>query len=134
MSQLLLDQRNDLFWMIDADFRLVYANNTCLNLIRAVTGVEHKLNEIILVESVGKGITEKWKSYDRKAFEGTNFEIGDVYHTASNVAQYCQIIFKPVAGGDENIFAVACKSRDITGKVKNRSGDNQMINASLDVF
>ncbi|MEO6546381.1 MAG: hypothetical protein ABIN94_00215 [Ferruginibacter sp.] len=113
LLNLLPDQSNDLFWVIDADLRLIYANKSYLNLINAISGVEQKLN----------------------APEGTNLEIEEhFYHGASNVIQYSQISFKRVTGDDEKLFTVACQSRDITGTVKNRSEAKQMINASLNVF
>ncbi|MEO5889955.1 MAG: PAS domain S-box protein [Ferruginibacter sp.] len=135
LAYLLPDQSNDLFWIIDADFRLIYANNTDLNLIKAVSGMEQKFNETVLLEGLIKGDIEKWKTCYKKGFEGTNFEMEDhLYHAASDVTQYRQITFKPVTGEDEKIFAVACQSRDITSTIKNRSEANRMTDASLDAF
>lgn len=38
-SNLVLDQTKDLFWAVDKNLYLVYANKAYLNLMREVTGV-----------------------------------------------------------------------------------------------
>lgn len=89
LAHLVLNKSHDLFWMIDAEFRLIHANNTYLNLIKTITGVEQNLNETVLVVGLGNGNIEKWKSYYKKAFEGTNVEFEKhFYPAASNVTQY----------------------------------------------
>jgi len=46
----LADQSKYLFWMINLNFKLVYANKRYLTLLKEMTGVEKKLNEPVLVE------------------------------------------------------------------------------------
>nr|MBC7613544.1 PAS domain S-box protein [Pseudopedobacter sp.] len=135
LSNLLLDQSKDLIWMIDIDLKLVYANKSYLNLMKAMTGVEKKLNEPILVEGFGEGYIEKWTLYYNRAIEGEYFEIEEHYsHPETNEIQYGQITFKPLTGDNNKIVAVACQSRDITRIVKQRSEANQLMDATLDVF
>ena len=135
LPHLLLDQSKDLFWMINLDFQLIYANKSYLNLMKEITGVEKKLNESILIEGFGKGYNEKWKAYYSRALKGEYFEIEEhFYHPASNQIQYSQVTFEPITGDDHKFFAVACQSKDITQIVKQKSAANQMMDASLDVF
>ena len=135
LTQILLDQSKDLFWMIDLDFKLIFANKTYFNLMKEVTGVEKKLNESVLVEGLGEGYIEKWKAYYNRALSGNHFDIEEhFYNPESNEIQYSQITFEPVTDNDQNYVAVACQSKDITTMVKHRTESNQLINASIDVF
>jgi len=135
LPHLLLDQSKDLFWMIDLNFQLIYANKRYFNLMKEMSGVEKKLNESVLVEGFGEGYIEKWKAYYNRALKGEYFDIEEhFYYPASNEIQYSQITFEPVTDDDNKFFAVACKSKDITRIVKNRSEANQLMDAALDVF
>ena len=135
LPHLLLDQSKHLFWMINPDFQLIYANKRYLSFIKEVTGVEKKLNESVFVEGFGEGIIEKWKAYYNRALKGEHFEIEEhFYHPGSNKIQYTQATFEPLTGEDDKIFAVACQSKDITRIVKERSEAIQLMDASLDVF
>ena len=49
-----LDQSDDLFWMIDLDFKLIYANKEYLNFMKEMTGKEKKVNEYASVETFRK--------------------------------------------------------------------------------
>jgi len=135
LANLLLDQSKDLFWMIDLDFQLVYANKRYLSVMKEMTGVEKKFNETVFAEGFGEGYVEKWKTYYIKALQGAYFEIEEhYYHPETNEIQYSQVTFEPLTDNDQKIVAVACQSKDITRIVKQKSEANQMIDASLDVF
>ena len=135
LPHLLLDQSEDLFWIVNLDFQLIYANKTYLDFMKEMTGVEKKLNESLLVEGLGEGYIEKWTAYYNRAQKGAYFEIEEhFYHPASNEIQYRLVTFKSLTGDDHKIFAVSCQSKDISRIVKYRSEANQLIDASLDVF
>jgi PAS domain S-box-containing protein len=135
LPHLLLNQSKDLFWMIDLNFQLIYANKTYLNLMKEMTGVEKNLNESVLVEGFGEGYIEKWKAYYNRALKGEYFEIEEhFFHPALNEIQYGQTTFEPLRGDNNKIFAVVCQSKDITRIVKQSSEANQMMDASLDIF
>jgi PAS domain-containing protein len=53
LTQLILDQSKDLFWMVDLDFKLVYANKIYLKTIKEATGIAQKPKDDILVEGFG---------------------------------------------------------------------------------
>lgn len=130
-----IDQSKDLFWMINLNFQLIYANKSYLSLIRDMTGVEQKLNESIFLEGIFEAYTEKWKAYYHRAFMGERFEIEEhFFDKNANTIKYNQITFEPLTGDDHEIFAVACQSRDITNIVKQKSEAHLLIDASLDVF
>lgn len=135
LPDLFLKESNDLIWMINSDFKLMYANNAYLALMKQVTGKEKKLHESVLVEGFGEGYIEKWTTYYEKALKGEHFEIEEHYaHPATSEIQYGQIVFNPVRNEEGQVVAVACQSRDITRIVKQRSEAHQLMDASLDVF
>ena len=107
LPHLLLNQSNDLIWIIDLNFKLIYANKSYQSLMKEVTGVEKKLNETVFVEGFEEGYNEKWIAYYKRAIEGASFEIEDhYYHPVSNKIRYGQHTFEPLIGDDDKIFAL----------------------------
>ena len=135
LPNLFLDESTDHIWIINLDSQLIYANKRWLNLVKEVTGKEQKLYESAFVEGFGEGYVKKWKGYYERALKGESLEIEEHYsHPETNDIHYGQITIKPLRGDDNEIFAVACQSRDITSIIKNKSEAHQLIDASLDVF
>ncbi len=135
LSELFLEQSEDLIWMIDPKYNLVFANQAYLSMMKDVTGKEKKLNEPVFVEGFGQGYIEKWKAYYKRAIGGEYFELEEhFYHPETNEVQFSQVTFKPIIGENREVVAVACQSRDITRIVKQRSEASQLIDSSLDVF
>jgi PAS domain S-box-containing protein len=135
LTKLFLDQSKDLFWIVNSDFQLIYANKSYLSFNKEVNGEDKKLNESIFTEGFSNGQAETWKAYYSRAFQGEHFEIEEhVYHPNTDQLQYTQIIFEPLTVEDGEIFSVAFQSKDITRVVKERSEENQLIDSSLDVF
>jgi PAS domain-containing protein len=138
LTNLFLDQSNDLFWMIDLDFQLIYANKRYLSFMREVSGKEKKLNESVFTEVIDEGYIETWKAYYSKALNGEHFEVEEhVYHQNSDQLQYTQVTFEPLTGEDDKIFAVACQSKDIIrGVTENFSHSEEqnrlIINSALE--
>ena len=135
LTTLLLDQSKNLFWMIDQDLQLIYANKRYLSSVEKVIGKVPKLNESAFIAEFGADYIEKWSAYYKRALNGDFFEVEDHYfNPETNEIQYGQTAFEPLKGDDEKVFAVACQSKDITRIIKQRSEYNQLIDASLDVF
>jgi PAS domain S-box-containing protein len=134
-SDLLLDQTKDLFWAVDQNLYLVYANRAYLDLMREVTGEEKKLNTPILVEGFGEGYIKKWKAYYQRALSGEHFEIEEhFYNPETKGMQYGHIAFSPIREEDGKILTVACRSADITPVIRQKDHASRLLNASLDVF
>jgi PAS domain S-box-containing protein len=135
LTEKYLNQSKDLFWMVDIDFQLIYANTSYLNFMREATGIEKKLNESAFVEHFGKEDVKKWTAYYNRAIEGEFFEIEEhFYNEKFNEIHYSQITFEPLTGDDTKIFAVSCHSKDVTKIVEKRGHASQLMDASLDVF
>lgn len=135
LTNLLLNQSKDLIWTVDVALNLIYANKKYLSSLEMLTGKQPELNASAFLESFGKGYIEKWKGYYNRALQGEYFEVEDHYfNPEANEIQYGQTSFEPLTGEDDQVFAVACRSIDITRKVKQRSEANQLLDASFDVF
>lgn len=132
LTDIFVDQSKDLFWIINLNFQVIYANKSYLSLIKQMTGKAQMLNASVFLEGFPEAYNQKWKIYYRKALNGERFEIEDHYYdVSSDTVKYNQITFQPLPGDNQG---VACQSRDITHIVKQRSEAHQLIDASLDVF
>ncbi len=135
LLQLLHEQTEDLIWMVNPDFHLVYANSSYLNFMKDVTGREVKLNESVLIEGLGEDSIKKWKAFYSRALNGEKFEVEEQFlNTEIEKIKYSHIAFKPITGEKSEIISVACQSKDITHLVKQRSEAKQLLDSSLDVF
>ncbi|WP_127846761.1 PAS domain S-box protein [Psychroflexus aestuariivivens] len=135
LKNIFLDQSKNLFWVINRDFQLIDANKAYLDLILEVTGIESKLNESVFVEGLSKVEITKWKSYYNRAFADESFEVEEhFFNSKTDETVHVQITLEPLIDDHNNIFAIACLSRDITRIVRKKSEASQMMDASLDVF
>jgi len=130
-----LDQSKDLFWVVDLEYKLVYANKAYLRFMKEMTGTARKLDESAFIDSFGEKDIKKWKNYYTRALGGENFEIEEhFFNEKKNEIEYSQVAFDPLLDESDKLFGVACLSRNITRIVKQKSEANQIIDASLDVF
>jgi PAS domain S-box-containing protein len=130
-----LDQSKDSLWMVNLDFKLIYANKTFLRIMHTITGKEQKLYDSVFREELNTEEVEKWKTNYNKAFNGEYFEIEDHYYDSKlKEIQYGQTTFEPLTNEDNKIFAVACRWKNVTNSIKHRKEENQLMDASLDVF
>lgn len=134
-TDLLLNQTNDLIWMVDQELQLVYANKAYLNLMKEVTGVEKELNSPILAEGFGEGYIEKWKTFYQKALLGESFTIEEhFFHPGDKKIHYGHISFSPIKDEEGTVQSVACRNTDVTSIVQEKYKASSLMDASLDVF
>lgn len=134
-SQLILDQSSDLIWIIDLEYRLIYANAAYQNFMKESIGSKKILNQLVFVKEFGEEVNKEWKGYYTRAINGEHFKIEEqFYHLKTKVTQYNQVSFKPIYDEENKVCAVACEARDISHFVKKRYESNELIDASLDVF
>ncbi|HSI76116.1 MAG TPA: PAS domain S-box protein [Lunatimonas sp.] len=135
LTDLLIDNSKDLIWVVDSEFKLVYANASYLNLIRKITGKENGLNESIFVEGFGEDVIEKWKSYYYRALKGEHFETEEnFYNPDTQDIAYGQTTFFPIVEDTNQVLTVVCQSKDITEILRRKSSANHLMDASLDTF
>ncbi len=134
LNNLYIDKSKDLIWMVNHEFRIVYANKAYLNFMETVIGTKKQINDSAFINDFGEDDIEKWKGYYKKALAGTSFEIEEhFFNPKLNKIQFRQTIFEPIVD-DVNNRTVACRSKDISRLVKHKSEASQLIDASLDVF
>jgi PAS domain S-box-containing protein len=135
LTTIFLDQSKDSLWMVNLDFQLIYANKTFMNVLQTITGKEQKLYDTIFRKDFSEKEIEEWKTYYNRAFHGEYFETENHYYDSDlKETQYGQTTFEPLKDDDNNIFAVSCRWKNVTNFIKNRKEENQLIDASLDVF
>ena len=78
LTSLMLNQSEDAIWVVDFDFKLIYANSTFLNHSLEVNSVEKKINTSVFDEVSDANYVEKWKKYYRDALGGLRFECKDI--------------------------------------------------------
>lgn len=133
--ELLLDQTDDLIWIVDQELQLVYANNAYLSLMKVVTGAEKELNTPILVEGFGEGYIEKWRAYYLRALSGVSFTIEEHFsYPVSNEMHYGHISFSPIKDEEGKVNCVVCRNSDVTSIVNEKYRASSLMDASLDVF
>jgi len=131
----IIDQSIDVIWIVNQDFQLVYANKSYFSFMIEATGEAKKLKQSAFIKFFGEEDIQKWKAYYKKALKGDYFEIEEhFYNEKSNEIKYNQITFEPLTDEQHKVFAVACRSKDITRIIQERSEVNQLMDASLDVF
>ncbi|MDO9000851.1 MAG: PAS domain S-box protein [Bacteroidota bacterium] len=135
LANILLEQSNDLIWIIDSNFSLKYANQAYQNVMKQVTGEEKKLGAPIFTEGFGEGYIEKWKVYYERGLNGEHFNIEEnFYNPHTNQVEYSEISFKPLTNENQVVVNVACQSRDITSLIKSNIEAEKLLDASLDVI
>lgn len=135
LANLFLEYSDDIIWMIDSNFSLVYANHTFQNVMKQVNGKKIKIGETIFTKNISEGEIEKWKANYERGFNGEHFEVVDhFYNPKTNDTHYIQVTFKPVVNKDQTIDKIACQSRDISSFIKSNNEAEKLLDASLDVI
>lgn len=131
-TNILLDNSDDYFWVLDVNYNLVYANKAYLEHIKEVIGKDKELNTTVFVEGFGDGYIEKWKGYYSKAFQGISYQTDmELNNPGSNFSEYCQITFVPLKNEDDEIYAVSCHSKDFTAFLNNKLENEQRYKALI---
>ena len=135
LAKQFLNQSKDLFWVVDNNFLLIEANQAYLSFMKEVAGVKKKLNDSAFIETFGKEDIEKWRLHYKRALRGESFQIEEhFFNKRLHQIEYSQITFEPLINEKQEVFAVACQSKDITSIVQEKIEVHQLIDASLDIF
>jgi PAS domain S-box-containing protein len=135
LTNTFIENCKDLFWTVNPNYDLVYANKSYLKLVEELTGAKKSLSESVPLDIFGEEYIEKWKKHYQDAFQGNVLEIENhYYHPQSNEIRFFYITFQPLLAEDNTVIGVACQSKDVTDFRKQQNEKNQMIDYSLDVF
>ena len=130
-----LEQSEDIIWMVDSNFHLVYGNQAYLSFMKEASGQDIKLNTSVFAHGAGESYTKQWKAYYTRGFSGESFDIKEDFHShTSNKVLSLHIALKPIIGDDGHITAVACQATKNNTIGEQKYEPQHMVDASLDVF
>lgn len=110
----LINNSDDLIWMISSKGQIVTANAAFKNKFRQFLGFEVDLSQSIDVSQLpNTGLTENWTLYFNEAFAGKSMKVEQEVKNENSV-EYYEIILNPIVNEKNEIFGVGCFARDIT--------------------
>lgn len=138
----IINSTDDIIFSIDKNYKLVTINASYQQLLFAITGRLEKEGDQVFTGRLGKELTDKWKSYFERAFEGEKFSIQEaIYNPFKGCKQYGLINFNPVFNANGEVDSVACFAKDITASTisylaleKSKIELDKIFSASLDVI
>lgn len=113
----LIDNTTDLIWSIDADFKIVTANQPYKDTIFLFTGKIPKAGDSVFADGFSSEITNTWKNYYLRAVNGDAFIAIEKYTAEDESIQYAEVSFSPIFDKNNKIVGVSCFSRNITGRI-----------------
>jgi PAS domain S-box-containing protein len=112
----LINNTDDLIWMIDKDGLVVAVNDAFKDKFKSATGFELQLSKKIDVKKLpSTWIIHNWQEYMKDAFGGKKLRIEQEIET-NGKKEWFEIILNPVVNDAGEVFSVGCFARDITGR------------------
>ncbi|MCF8244467.1 MAG: PAS domain S-box protein [Saprospiraceae bacterium] len=112
----LINGTNDLIWSIDADMRLITANNTFLSVIKDRAGIDLNPGDNMLFSAKSiDGYKDYWTKQYKRVLSGEKFT--EILHRLEPSEYWAKIFFNPI-WENEKVIGAACYYRDITERKK----------------
>jgi PAS domain S-box-containing protein len=129
-------------WSIDKDYRLITCNKAYKEKIKASVGLITGEGDYVLAEEFGEALNAKWKGYYQRGLAGESFTCREQdFNSITNDYEYSLISINPMYNSENELFGVACNSRDITADIQSRitlenamNELNKILDYSLDVI
>lgn len=110
----LINNSDDLIWMLDNDGIIVTANEAFQSKFRKLMGFSVELSKKIDVAQLpDSGFTRNWNNYFKLAFLGRRLRVEEEVKN-DNRSEYYEIILNPIYNDFDEIIGVGCFARDIT--------------------
>lgn len=114
-QEALINGIQDTIWSVDTKLRLITANRSFVERVKAATGKTITQGDDVLVKEFGKERLDKWRRYYELALKGEQFEVREeIYNPVQQTTHYSLISLSPVFDEKNILFGVACYSKDIT--------------------
>ncbi|HTI58166.1 PAS domain S-box protein [Mucilaginibacter sp.] len=141
-QQALINGTQDLIWSVDTELRIITANQSFAKNIKALTGRDIREGDDVLVKEFGHDRLNRWRQYYERALDGEEFLIKeDIYNPLKQAKQYSLISLSPMYDQSNNLFGIACYSKDITPDTLNllalehaRARLEKIMDSSLDMI
>lgn len=110
----LINNSDDLIWMLDNDGIIVTANEAFQAKFRQFLGFTIELSKKIDVAQLpDTGFTRNWNNYFKLAFLGKRLRVEEEVHNGDRT-EYYEIILNPIYNDRDEIIGVGCFAREIT--------------------
>jgi len=129
----LINNSDDLIWMIDSSGKIVTANAAFKNKFRQLLGFDLELSKTIDVNLLpNTGLTENWIVYFKEAIAGNSLK---VEQEAKNdgALEYYEIILNPIRNEKQEIFGVGCFARDVTQRKESENRIKEQVDRLKEV-
>jgi PAS domain S-box-containing protein len=126
----LIDNSDDLIWMIDKEGAVVTANEAFRNKFRQLLEMELS-QKLDLRQLPDNGFTRNWDMYFRQAFQGKHLRIEE--EVKDGKTEYYEIIVNPIYNERGEIFGVGCFARDISQRKEKENQIKQQVEALKEV-
>lgn len=114
-QEALINCSRDLIWSIDSGLNLITANTAFQERVKVLVKTRLLEGESVLFKEFGEEVNKKWAGYYGRALKGERFTVKEeLFNTATNSMQYGEITFNPMYNANEELFGVACYSKDLT--------------------
>jgi PAS domain S-box-containing protein len=141
-QEALINGTSDLIWSIDTDFRIIAANKAYLEMMKIATTRILGEGDFIFVSEFGEELNAKWKKYYSRALSGEQFSVNEqVFDPLSQRIEHGLVSFNPMRSANNQIFGVACYSKNITEEMENlailaKAKDelSKIMDSSLDII
>lgn len=138
----LINGSPDLIWSIDKDYKIITCNKAYKEKKKSDFGIMIGDNDHALAVEFGKASNDKWKGYYQRGLSGESFTFREQdFNQITNEYEYSWISINPMYNSENELFGVACYSKDITADIQSRlilenamNELNKILDYSLDVI
>ncbi|MDB5136210.1 MAG: domain S-box protein [Mucilaginibacter sp.] len=135
IQESLINATDDLIWAIDKDYRLITYNRSYSKKILNLTGKHARKGDPLTLEHFEDEVLKRWESYYRKAFNGEAFMVNEyTYNPVERKIEYGLISLAPMYDANNELFGVACLSKDVTKETSNHISLIESYNELENIF
>ncbi|WP_051941913.1 PAS domain S-box protein [Maribacter forsetii] len=114
----MINSTRDLMWSIDLDFNLITANTAFHDLVEKIQGHPFKEGDPVFSDAVPKQVTDKWKSYYKRALSIGRFSVKQKIQNPKKFwTTYGLTSFDLMYNKEGKTTGITCFSKDITSEV-----------------
>jgi len=114
----MINSTRDLMWSIDLDFNLITANTAFHDLVEKIQGHPFKEGDPVFSDAVPKQVTDKWKSYYKRALNNGRFSVKQKIQNPKKFwTTYGLTSFDLMYNKEGETIGITCFSKDITSEV-----------------
>lgn len=129
----LINNTDDLIWMVDKDGLVVAVNEAFKDKFRAATGFDLQLSKKIDVKKLpSTWLIHNWHNHMKEAFGGKKLRIEQEVET-NGKKEWFEIILNPIVNDAGEVFSVGCFARDITSRIESENQIKEQVSRLKEV-